>query len=445
MQLEKFAKQTINLAAKLKLDDIELFLTYSRTLSAKIENRDINLELKEGIFNAGIRVIKKGKLGYVPITEPDLNVLRTGIKAALAKAGPAPFVNFAVLSDRKKRLELYDDRITRMLGSPSKIKNLARNIIERAFTVKGIENFEGGIGLNIEDRLVTTMHNRTPAFATRTAFSAFVDVNSRDFDFVAGRRMPDLEKVAKLGENLARSLPKRSTTPESEGMKGKKLPVIIHPLMLETILRNLVAEHIYASTVQEGMSRYRVGQQVAPITVTLWDDATAPYAESTFPTDDEGTNTRRTTVIENGMLKTLLYDRASAAKDGVESTGNGRHRPVLIEDEHEAPVRCTANDLFLAPGKTPLNRMIKGIKRGILLKYLLGFHTANRTTGDFTNTLYVGRIIRDGRLVALPEPGRWAVKGNALDCLKNITAVSRETINVASGVLPWVQVDLTVT
>ncbi len=89
--------------------------------------------------------------------------------------------------------------------------------------------------------------------------------------------------------------------------------------------------------------------------------------------------------------------------------------------------------------------MIKGIKRGILLKYLLGFHTANRTTGDFTNTLYVGRIIRDGRLVALPEPGRWAVKGNALDCLKNITAVSRETINVASGVLPWVQVDLTVT
>ncbi len=444
MQLEKFAKQAVRLAARLRLDDIEILLTHSRTLSAKIENKDVNLELKQDIFNAGVRVIRKGRLGYVPMTEPSLDLLKTGIKAALERAGAAPFESFAVIKPGPQKVKTHDPKVARMLERPLTVKNLAQDIISQTFKVKGVENIEGAINLSIEDRLVATMHSPAPALAQRTMFSAFVDVNSRDFDFAASRSLPDLKKVARLGRNLARSLPGKSTTPEKEKVKGKKVLVIIHPVMLETMLRKLIVEHIYASTVQDRMSRYTVGDRVAARTVTLWDDGTAPYSESTFPTDDEGTPTRRTKVIENGTLLTLLYDRASAVKDGVESTGNGRRRPVLIEDEHEAPVRCTASDLFLAPGKTQLSRMVKDIKHGVLVKYLLGFHTANKTTGDFTNALYVGRIIRNGRLAALPEPGRWALKGNALDCLKDITAISRETFDTGSGVLPWVQVELTV-
>ncbi len=444
MNLEQFARKAINLARSMKLDDIELLLTETRSLGATIENRDVTLELEEGIFTAGVRVLKNGRLGYVPITEPDIDALRTGIRAALTTAGPAPFDRFAVIDKPAANLKTWDPKVARLVESPGRVKDLARDVIDRAWATKRVETFEGGIGISAGDRLITTMHSKRPAVAQRTSFSVYAEVNSSDFDFVTSRNLPDLDRAAKLGAAVARSLPKQRTTPEAEKLKGKTVPVIIHPVMVENMLRTLIAEHLYASTAQDGMSRFKVGERVAGELVTLADDTTAPWSGNTFPTDDEGTPARRTTVIEKGVLQTWLYDRASAQKDGVESTGNGRRRPVLIEASHEAPVRCTVNDLFLAPGKTPLAKMIKGIRRGVLVKYLLGFHTANRTTGDFANALYLGRIIRNGGITALPEPGRWSMKGNALDLLRNVTAVSRETMNVGSGALPWIQTELVV-
>lgn len=107
-------------------------------------------------------------------------------------------------------------------------------------------------------------------------------------------------------------------------------------------------------------------------------------------------------------------------------------------------MRCSINDIYLAPGAESLEQMITNINHGLIVKTLLGFHTANRTTGDFANPIYFGAVIRNGEIAALPEPGRWALKGNALDCLKTVQAISRETKPVGSGVLPWVRIELTV-
>lgn len=445
MELLKFNEKVARLAKRLRLDDCELLVTNSRVLSARIENKEITLELKEDIFSAGLRVLKRGKIGYVPITEPNFDLLERGITTALVKAAPSPLPSFAIIENLPDGLINFDPAVANLFNSPGKVQEIARELVSRALATGKIETIEGAIHVEIEQRLVSTLHSPAVAYAERTGFSAFAEVNSKDFDFVAGRKSPEvMEQVIEMGARVARSLSDRETNPEQENMRGKKVPVILHPVMLEELIRRLVAEHLYASTVQEGMSRLRLGERVAPEQFTLWDDATAPYDGNTFPTDDEGTPSRKNLIIENGILKMYLYDRTTAVKDGVESTGNGKRRPVLIEEEHEAPVRCTINDIYLAPGNQSLDEMVKSIKHGLLVKMLLGFHTANRTTGDFTNPLYFGQVIRDGEIVALPEPGRWALKGNALDCLKTVQAISRETKPTGSGILPWVKTELTV-
>ncbi len=444
MELIKFSEKVAKLAKKLKLDDCELLLTNNRVLSARIENKEITLELKEDIFSAGLRVLKRGKIGYVPITEPNFDLLERGIRTALLKAAPSPLPAFVVIDDLLPKLATFDGAVARLFDAPGKVQEIARELVGRAYATGKIETIEGAIQIEIEQRLVSTLHSPEVVYAERTGFSAFAEVNSKDFDFIAGRKLPEIEQVIELGATVARSLSDQETSPEQENMRGKTVPVIMHPVMLEELLRRLVAEHLYASTVQEGMSRLRLGDRVAPELFTLWDDATAPYDGNTFPTDDEGTPSRKNLIIENGILKMFLYDRTTAIKDGVESTGNGKRRAVLIEEEHEAPVRCTINDIYLAPGKQTLDEMVKDIEHGLLVKMLLGFHTANRTTGDFANPLYIGRVIRNGAIVALPEPGRWALKGNALDCLKTIKAISCETKATGSGVLPWVTMELTV-
>ncbi len=444
MDLLKFSEKVKKLARRLKLDDAELLVTNTRILSARLENQEITLELNEAIFAAGLRVIKRNKIGYVPITEPNFDLLERGIKTALVRAAPAPFPSFVTINEQPPEIPASDPAIVQLQNTPARLQEIARDLLRRAYDTGKIETIEGAIRIEHETRLVTTLHSTYPACTERTGLFAFAEVNSKDYDFVVGRRLPEIEEITALGAKVAKGIPDRETTPEAEGIKGKTVPVIVCPEMLEEILRRLVAEHLYAATVQEGMSRFHLGEPVASELVTLWDDATVPYGGNTFPTDDEGTPSRKNLIIKNGILQMFLYDRASAWKDGVESTGNGKRRPLLIEDEHEAPVRCTINDVYLAPGDKPLAEMIKNIDHGVMVKLLLGFHTANKTTGDFTNTLYFGRIINNGEITALPEPGRWSIKGNALACLKTVKAVSQETKSVGNGVLPWVQMELTV-
>ncbi len=444
MDLIKFAEKVARLSRKLKVDDVELLLTNKRTLNARIENREISLELNEAIFSVGLRILKRGRIAYLPVTEPNLDLIELGIQTALVKAAPAPYPSFVTIEPPVQKLFAFDPAVAQLLEKPDEVQKTARLLVNRAYETGKIETIEGRIWIEVENRLVTTLHSSEPVYAERTGFSAMVEINSKDFDFVGTRRLPDMEEVIALGATVANNLPATETTPEAEGIKGKTVPAIIHPVMLEEMIRRLVAEHLYATTVQEGMSRLHLGERVASEIVTLWDDATVPYDGNTFPTDDEGSPSRKNLIIEKGILKTFLYDRASALREGKESTGNGRRRPILIEDEHEAPIRCTINDIYLAPGDKSLEEIVKGINRGVVIKMLLGFHTANRTTGDFSNSLYFGRIIRNGEITALPEPGRWAIKGNALDCLKTISAISRETKPIGSGVLPWVQVELTV-
>ncbi|MEO0073701.1 MAG: metallopeptidase TldD-related protein [candidate division WOR-3 bacterium] len=444
MDLLSFAQAALKLTNQLQLDDIEMLLTSTHSLSARIENREITLRLETDIFSAGIRVLKSGRIAYVPLTEPDISLLEDGINASLPLADPSPFDRFTVMDRVRDGLQMHDPAVESLLEHPAEIRDLCRDISDRAFAVHGIETFEGGINVTVEERLVMTCCSPRFAHARRTSFTAFAEVNSRDFDFVSSRRLPDLNSCADLGADLARSQLHVEATPDSEGIRGKNVPVLLHPYLVESLVRMLVAEHLYASNAQVGMSRLHLGEKVASSLITLWDDATAPFDGSTFPVDDEGSPARRNTVIEQGVLKMFLYDRASAVRHNTQSTGNGRRRPVLIEAEHEAPVRCAINDVYMMAGTTPLNEIIRTIKNGLLVKALLGLHVANKTTADIANTVHSGRIIRNGEMAAMPEPGRWAVKGNALDCLKKVSAVSSETLPVGRGVLPWLLTELTI-
>ncbi len=442
--LEQFALQVLKVARRTGLDDFELLLTLYTSIDVRIENRELTVQLKKDIFSGSLRVLKKSRLGFIPFTELSPALLELGISSALSQAQPAPFNSFAVIDGKTPSTETFDPEVAKLLNAPAQIKHITQDMMRRAWETGRVETLEGMLHLSQETRLFTTMHSPQPVVAERTAFSVFAEVNTRDFDFVAGRKMPELMRVTQLAESVARNLPATESDPKKEGLKGKTIPVILDPVFTEEMLRRLVAEHLYASNVQEGMSRYQLNTQVMSPLITLSDDATMPFGESTFPVDDEGTPARRNLIVENGILKQFLYDRTAAVRENRESTGNGRHRPLLIEEKHEAPIRCTINDIFIEPGTAPLAEMIGQIEHGLLVKALLGFHTANRTTGDFANTLYFGRIIRHGELTDLPAAGRWSVSGNALELMRKIKLVSKETKTTGSAVLPWLLSELTV-
>jgi TldD protein len=140
-------------------------------------------------------------------------------------------------------------------------------------------------------------------------------------------------------------------------------------------------------------------------------------------TDDEGTPTRKTTVIEDGTLTSFLYDVVRARKDGVESTGNGRR-----ESFRHLPLTRMTNTYF-GPGAASRDELIDGVERG-LYAVSFGGGQVEPATGDFVFGVSEGYLIEGGRVTA-PVRGATLI-GNGLDALRDVDGIAGD-LAIGSG------------
>ena len=117
-------------------------------------------------------------------------------------------------------------------------------------------------------------------------------------------------------------------------------------------------------------------------------------------------------VIENGVLKTLLYDLTTAKKAGVASTGNGQ------KGGYSSPVAIAPYNFSIAAGEDSTEALMAAVGNGIYITECKGFHAgANAVTGDFSIES-AGFMIRDGKRA---EPVKsFTVAGNFFELLKQI-------------------------
>jgi TldD protein len=191
------------------------------------------------------------------------------------------------------------------------------------------------------------------------------------------------------------------------------------------LLHEAVGHGLEADAVQKRASVYagKLGKQVAEPFVTAYDDGAKSGEWGSDGIDDEGTPTRRTTVIEDGELTSYLYDLLRARKDGVESTGNGRR-----ESFRYVPVPRMTNTYF-APGEASRDDLFEGIERG-LYAVSFGGGQVEPATGDFVFGVSEAYLIEDGKVTA-PVRGATLV-GNGLEALAAIDAIAGD-LDIATG------------
>src|SRR5215211_6518144 len=204
-----------------------------------------------------------------------------------------------------------------------------------------------------------------------------------------------------------------------------RLPVVVGNGFGGVLLHEAVGHGLEADAVQKRASVYagRLGEQVAPDFVTAYDDGSRQGDWGSDGIDDEGTPTRRTTVIEEGRLSSYLYDLLRARRDGVDSTGNGRR-----ESFRHVPVPRMTNTFF-APGEATPEDLIAGIERGF---YAVSFGggQVEPATGDFVFGVSEGYLIEGGRVTA-PVRGATLV-GNGLEALGAIDGIAGD-LEIATG------------
>lgn len=185
-----------------------------------------------------------------------------------------------------------------------------------------------------------------------------------------------------------------------------------------------------AKNVQMGLSLLagKEGTQVASPLVTVIDDPMREGSLLQTPFDDEGVATSRRNVIENGVLKTFLYDLSTAKKAGVASTGNGQ------KSGYAAPVTIAPYHFSLEAGTKTREELFEAVGTGIYITECKGFHAgANAVTGDFSIES-AGFMIRDGKLAEAVRS--FTVAGNFFDLLRQIDGVGNEMRWSIAGSFP---------
>lgn len=219
------------------------------------------------------------------------------------------------------------------------------------------------------------------------------------------------ELIAELATRRALTLTEAKPAPAG------KFTVVMDAKAGGTMIHEAVGHGLEADLVQKGVSVYdksKLGKKVASELVTVIDDATLPHHNGSFSVDDEGVPAQRKVLIENGILRGYMYDRLTAMRDGVESTGNGRR-----QNYRYAPIVRMTNT-FIAPGKDNPEDIIADTKKGVYV-VKMGGGEVNTTTGDFVFEIMEGYLIENGK-ITYPIKGATLI-GNGPKALMDIDAV----------------------
>ena len=159
-----------------------------------------------------------------------------------------------------------------------------------------------------------------------------------------------------------------------------------------TLIHESVGHGLEADLNLKGMSVYsgRLGQKVASELITVLDDGTDPGKRGTAAMDDEGTQTHRTVLIENGILRTYLSDKKHAKKLGIPESGNGRR-----ESFRHLPI-CRMTTTMIARGASDPAAILASVKDGIFVKGM-GGGQVDVVSGNFAFEITECYRIRDGK------------------------------------------------
>jgi PmbA protein len=173
-------------------------------------------------------------------------------------------------------------------------------------------------------------------------------------------------------------------------VETQRVPVIFEPRTSRTLLGN-VFEAVSGGAIYRNASFLagKLGEKIASEKITVIDDGTIPGLFGTQPFDDEGIPTRRTPVIQRGVLRNYLLNSYTARKLGLKTTGNASRG--ITGNAAIGP-----GNFFLEAGARAPEDIIRGVKNGFYVTDLIG-GAVSTVTGDYSRGA-AGIWIRDGEL-----------------------------------------------
>ena len=415
----------IKKAVKNKCDAYEIYIDEGKTIELDSVKEELNFAKEEIELGVGIRVIKDNKQGFAFTSNMD-ELEKTSLKAIdntkLTKADENyAFAEVEKVSDVKKvydkkfddlsldeAVEILKDTISTATDSGCEVTGSGfsasggRSLIVNSNGVS-IENEGTGFGLGLSVTL-----QKDGKIAT-----AYNSLSSRLFEL-------DGEKLAGEVCDLAKS--SLDTKPVETGDYDVVLDYYAATGLLQTFISAFNGEN-----VQRGRSilKDKIGSEIANPALSITDNPLLEKGMFTSKCDDEGSASQKTALIKKGVLNSFIYDIYTANTEGVKTTSNGLRGSYL-----STPMISPTNLEFEFDEMKDMSE----IDSGVLTTSVLGAHTANPISGDFSVEASNAFKIENGELT---DPiNKAMISGNIFELMKTVEGLNSEIKQYGPYIIP---------
>ena len=406
-------------------NEYEIFLNQSQLLELDSKNNDLSFAKEEIELGVGIRVLHENRMGFA-YTSNINQIENTAKKAYLnAKLNQAD-ENFS-FAEKTKYPKVKDnvDNKNKDLDL-DEITSFMKNIID-IVNDNGCSPTSGEFSKSYNEEMLINS-NGVDVKDKSTSFGAYISVNASEngeissaYDIISSREYDKLD-----GEKLAQDVTKLA----KDSIGGVKIDTKDTNVILDYhagigILSTFM-NGFSGDNVERGRSilKDKVGESIVSEGLSIYDDGTYDGGLNSCKFDSEGTASQKTSLVNNGVLEGFIYDIYNGNKANKESTGNGFRR------FYSTPGISYSNLIFDFDSK----KAIDEVDDGVLVTNVLGAHTANPITGDFSLEVSNGFTIKDGDC---ENPIKKAmISGNVYSILKECEAIESDVKQYGPFMLP---------
>jgi PmbA protein len=403
-------------------DEVEIYLIEGRSLSAELKRTVVSKSIESRDFSLSIRTITGGKIGTSSTSNPAdwkrcLEAAVASGKLATAQAwnglpDPGP-LGGADLS--------FDPALD---PQPSAARQMLEAMVEGA-SRHPVQVTGGSATLSVGSVTLVNSHGARYS-RNQSLVSASLETireNSTGYEFDTSCSC-DFDP-ASIGD--------RAGFLAASSVNGKDIPtgtydVILSPLAAAQLISAVFVPALSGRNVHAGRSKLAgsLGMKVADGAISVYDDPLLPRGLGSTRWDAEGTPTRKIPFIQDGILGEFAYDLKTAYRHGAESTGSALRSgsgglPAI--GHHNLVIGGPESDLMDEPA--------------VYVQDVVGAHTANPLSGDFSVELTNPFRVRDG---AYESPVRKAMlSGNVFDLLFRTAGLGRDRRTIGSLIIPSIR------
>jgi len=446
LDLESLAADVVALATKAGATDAEAVAREGDEFSVNVRMGEVETLKDSGSRGLGLRVFLGSRSASTSTSDLTAEGIRQLVEGALALAKVTeedPFTGlpeageFGALTDD---LHLYSDDVYSLSGEQriawARRAEAAALAVDTRLTNSDGGSFDAATGRKVLANSRGFVGGYQSSYAGVSAAPVAMDANGtmqRDGWWSSARCLAHLESPESIGKEAARRALRRLG---ARRVATQRVPIVFAP----EVARSLVGS-IFEAASGDAIWRSasflagKLGEKIAATNLTIIDDHTMLLPSGmggfgTSPFDGEGLPSRRTVVVEAGILRNYLLNSYTARKLGMKSTHNASRGLAGTPG-----IGC--GNLYIEPGTQTAEQIIADVPAGLYVTGLMGFGV-NTVTGDYSRGA-TGLWIENGALTYPVE--EVTIAGNLAEMFQNVTAIGSDLEFRGAVASPTLRID----